>query len=84
MTLSGVASWLLFTSGWLRVRSLSAYVRPRISMNWALKSTATVVVVEVDSVVGVLDEFPPPQPANSNAAIDTAKIPAKVFDMERS
>jgi hypothetical protein len=41
------------------------------------------VVVEVDSVVGVLDEFAPPQPENSNAAIDTARTPAKVFAMEK-
>jgi hypothetical protein len=46
--------------------------------------TGTVVVVEVDSVVGVLDEFPSPQPENSNTAIDIAKNPAKVFAMTES
>jgi hypothetical protein len=38
-------------------------------------TTVFAVVVLVDDSTGAL--LPPPQPANSNAAIDTAMIPAK-------
>ena len=39
------------------------------------------VVVVVDSSAFAVGFEPPPHPANSNAAIDTAITPAKVFAM---
>ena len=45
--------------------------------------TANVVVVTANVVVVTAPELSPwrPQPANSNAAIDTARTPARVFAM---